>query len=82
MLGTLLKLKRGELDSDAIPEMLSAMGIDAKFETLQGDAAFVGFRNLAGAASLPSSQLVQIRLTMKSGQTVSGLLVLRHHTGQ
>lgn len=75
--GMLMRAKKGALSLDELNETLSALGIRAEFDDVEGGDSFEAFKALASAASLPSAKVVRMRLEIASGAAFEGLLVLR-----
>ena len=73
-IGSMMKLARGGMDPEALGEILAAAGVSVSFTPVA--AGPEPFRTLAAAASLPSANLLELRGKMKSGETLTALLVL------
>ena len=72
--GMLMKLARGGIGPDELAEILSAAGIEATFKKASADLDT--FRPLAEIASLPSSELLEMKGTMKGGGRLHALMVI------
>ncbi len=76
--GTLAKLRNGGIGPDEFAELLSTLGINAAFDTVDGDP-LPCFQQIADATAQPSTQLMRIRMEMK-GQKFEGLLVVSENS--
>ncbi|MGA9071854.1 MAG: hypothetical protein WB424_16445 [Terracidiphilus sp.] len=73
-LGMMMKLAKGGIGPDELGEILSAAGMDATFG--KAIANLDTFRPFVEMASLPSSDLLELRGTMKGGRSIHALMVI------
>jgi aconitase B len=73
-LGMIMKLAKGGIGPDELGEILAAAGIEASFRKAVADLDT--FRPFAELASLPSSELLELRGTMKGGKRLHALMVI------
>ncbi len=73
-IGSIIKLARGGMGPDEMGELLRAAGMDLSFTPVKIEAA--AFTVLAQAASLPCSKMIELKGQMRSGETVTALLVV------
>jgi hypothetical protein len=79
-LGSIMKLAKGGIGPDELAEILGAVGIELSFTPRA--VSTESFRPLADAASLPYSNLVEIKGRMKGGDSILGLLVMNQKSKQ
>ena len=73
---SLLKAVKGDIGPEQLTEILSAMGIEGEFSPVPVAEAFPEFERVAQATSLPGANLVRVKMVMKQGQRLEGLLVM------
>jgi hypothetical protein len=61
---------------DGLGEMLSAMGIQTDFQTLNRGEYAIEFQRLWDAAADGSRETVRIQFRLRGGETIPGVLIL------